>query len=270
MTGGSARRGRVFSSFPGRTNNAQQKRHKTQDLCSLLFVAANRHPESLTMHNSEASDHDGSEKKDNDATSGSEGDHPIAKRETVAVGRLKVIVALVLIVSTIAVATIVYKYLSLSEESRFREKFRDDGYKIFTSIGASLDKTFGMLDATSVMLVTHAKETNQTWPFVTMADFGIRVAKLLLLTDVILVTALPVVSPAERRKWEAYSVAHDYWVNDCVSVQKSWDWYRGPLEHHTTKTRAIHDDGIVLPYNHRYNTVVIPAPPVFSFDSRLT
>jgi hypothetical protein len=219
------------------------------------------------MDHSEASEHDESEKKDNDAASASEGDHPIAKRESAAVGRLKVIVALVLIVSTVAVATIVYKYLSLSEEARFRDKFRDDGYKIFSSIGASLDKTFGMLDATSVMLVTHAKETNQTWPFVTMSDFGIRVAKLLLLTDVIIVTALPLVTPEMRRKWEAYSVAHDYWVDDCVSVQETWDWYRGPLEHHKTKTRAIHDDGIVLPYNHRYSTVVIPARTLSSFDS---
>jgi hypothetical protein len=219
------------------------------------------------MHHSEASDHDGSEKKDNDSTSANESDHPIAKRESANVGRLKVIVSMVLIVSTIAVATIVYKYLSRSEEARFREKFSDNGYKILTSIGASLDKTFGMLDATSVILVTHAKETNQTWPFVTMADFGIRVAKLLLLTDVILVTALPVVTPEKRRKWEAYSVAHDYWVNDCVSVQQTWDWYRGPLEDHETKTRAIHDDGIVLPYNHRYSTVAIPAQTLSSFDS---
>jgi hypothetical protein len=218
------------------------------------------------MHHSEASDHDGSEKRDNDSISANEGAHPIAKRETVAVGRLKVIVSLVLIVSTVAVATFVYKYLSRSEEARFREKFRDDGYKIYSSIGASLDKTFGMLDATSVMLVTHAKETNQTWPFVTMSDFGIRVAKLLLLTDVILVTALPVVTPDQRRKWEAYSVAHDYWVDDCVSVQETWDWYRGPLERHETKTRVIHDDGIVLPYDHRYRTVVIlviPSPALF-------
>jgi hypothetical protein len=176
----------------------------------------------------------------------------IAKSETKNVGRLKVIVAFVLIASTIAVATIVYRYLSRNEETKFRDQFNDDGRKILASIGASLDKSFGMMDNLAVMIVANAKETNQTWPFVTLPNYGIRAAKLLLLMDAVLLTFLPVVSADNRRQWEAYAVDNNDWVNDCVSIQKSWDWYNGPIVDHEEEFGVIQDSNGDLPYNVRY------------------
>jgi hypothetical protein len=194
---------------------------------------------------SHGTDEDGFECKE------TEGRTTIAKSETKNVGRLKVIVAFVLIASTIAVATVVYRYLSRNEETKFRDQFNDDGHKILASIGASLDKTFGMMDNLAVMIVANAKETNQTWPFVTLPNFGIRMAKLLLLTDIPVIGFLPVVTPHNRKEWEAYASEKDDWVNECVSVQKSWKWYRGPLDHHDKKIKNISVNGDVLPSNHR-------------------
>jgi hypothetical protein len=195
---------------------------------------------------SHGTDEDGFECKEK------EGGTTIAKSETKNVGRLKVIVAFVLIASTIAVATIVYVYLSRSEETKFQDQFNDDGHKIFASIGASLDKTFGMMDNLAVMLVAHAKETNQTWPFVTLPNYGIRAAKLLLLTDALSLSFLPVVSPDNRRKWEAYSLDNNDWVNDCVAMQESWDWYNGPILYDGEEFGVIQDSYDDLPYNVRY------------------
>jgi hypothetical protein len=219
----------------------------------MLLAATNRHPESQSdvIRRSEDSDSDGSENKDNRSTCTNEQDNAIAKHESVAVGRLKVIVALVLTVSTVFVATIVYKYLSRNEVAKFHDRFKEDANKVFASIGANLDKTFGMLDSAALLLVAHAKETNQTWPFVTMPNFGIRMAKLLLLTDIPVIGFLPVVTPHNRKEWETYASEQDDWVNECVSVQKSWKWYRGPLDHHDKTIGNISVNGDVLPSNHR-------------------
>jgi hypothetical protein len=219
----------------------------------MLLAATDRHPgsQSDVIRRSQDSDNDGSDSKDNHSTGTNEEDNAIAKHESIVVGRLKVVVALVLIVSTVAVTAIVYEYLSRSEVAKFHERFKDDAYKVFASIGANMDKTFGVLDAAALTLVSHAKETNQTWPFVTMPSFGIHMAKLLLLTDVPVIGFLPIVTPHNRREWETYASEHDDWVNECVSVQKTWKWYRGPLDHHEKKIKTIHVSGEVLPSNHR-------------------
>jgi hypothetical protein len=175
----------------------------------------------------------------------------IAKNETKNVGRLKVVVASVLIVTTIAVATIVYLYLSRNEHASFHNQFHGDGSKIFASIGASMDKTFGVMDNMAVMLVAHAKETNLTWPFVTLPNYGIRAAKLLLVTDALSMSFLPVVSADQRRTWESYSLDND----DCVSMQESWDWYNGPILYDGEEYGVIRDSYDALPYNVRYYAV---------------
>jgi type II secretory pathway pseudopilin PulG len=134
----------------------------------------------------------------------------IAQKETKVVGCLKIVVLLVLAISATIVATTVHSYLSRAEQAKYEAAFQDAGSKIFQAIGTSLDKSFGLLDSLAVLYVSYAKMSNQTWPFVTMPDFAIRLAKILPLTDAIAVNVLPVVTAENREKWEAYSVANDY------------------------------------------------------------
>jgi hypothetical protein len=70
-----------------------------------------------------------------------------------------------------------------------------------------------------VSLVSSAKAQNEEWPFVTIADYGVRVAKMLPLTDAFWTTVLPVVAPTDKEKWENYSRAHDGWVEENFHVQ---------------------------------------------------
>jgi hypothetical protein len=85
---------------------------------------------------------------------------------------------------------------------------------------------------------------------VTLPNFAVQAAKLLRLTDVMYINVLPIVHPNERVQWEKYSVWHDYWVNQSMAVQETWDGYYGPVIYDWEPTPEIH--GIAdIPYNLR-------------------
>lgn len=185
---------------------------------------------------------------------GSEKQGEIAKNETKAVLHLKFVVLIVLVCSAICVAVIVYKYTAGSEESLFEYQFRDDSSKVLEAIGSSLDKTLGTFDSLAVTLVSSARAANESWPFVTLPDFGVRVSKLLPLSNAVSINVLPVVTPGQRLAWEEYSLQNDRWVNESVAIQETWKDYHGPLIYDWEPNAVMHDDFDDLQYNLRYET----------------
>jgi hypothetical protein len=177
-----------------------------------------------------------------------EDDHGIGKQETKAVFRIKMVVMAVLLLCTTIVATSVYLHLSHTEETKFLHSFADDGKKIVDAIGVSLDKTLGVLDSLAILFVSYSRSSNQKWPFVTMPDFAVRMAKLLPLTDAISVNMLPIVIPHDRKKWEAYTTESDDWINEGMRLQENWDFYHGPTVYNGTRYDIVHSDYSNLPY----------------------
>jgi hypothetical protein len=110
----------------------------------------------------------------------------------------------------------------------------------------------GLLDSLSVLFVSFSRITNQTWPYVTMPDFAVRMAKILPLTDAISVNLLPIVHASDRREWEEYSVANDQWVDQGMALQDEWDGYYGPKGiYNGKKNNVLHTDFEPLPYSVR-------------------
>jgi hypothetical protein len=182
--------------------------------------------------------------------SGGEERPVLAKRETSTVVRFKALLVLVLVASTVGAALAVHRYTHCNEMKQFKERFQVDAAKVQEAIGSSMDKTLGALDSLSVTLVSFANNTNATWPFVTLPNFAVQAAKLLRLTDVMYINVLPIVHPKQRVAWETYSVQHDYWVNQSMAVQETWDGYYGPVIYGWEPTAEIH--GIAdIPYNQR-------------------
>ena len=97
----------------------------------------------------------------------------IAKRESNIVFGMRLVVFIVLIASTTALAIRVHKYLDNVERDEFREEFDSAATKVFQSMGTSIDLTLGAIDALAVSFISFARATNQTWPFVTMDDFAL-------------------------------------------------------------------------------------------------
>jgi hypothetical protein len=179
-------------------------------------------------------------------------EHRIGKRETVAVTRLRLVVVLVLVISTVAASFSIHSYLTRSETERFESQFHDDSHKILEATGSTLDKTLGLLDSIAVLYVSEADFTNQSWPFVTMPNFAVRMAKVLPLTDAIIINVLPYVKNELRAEWEAYTVSQHGWVEQSMKIQDHWEGYYGPIVYNSPPNGVLHSDFADLPYNETY------------------
>ena len=188
----------------------------------------------------------------NDQAEDERQDDPIAKRETRAVMNLKVLVAFVLLCCTVGTAYAVYHFATEAEESKFEAQFEDDAHKVLEAIGSHLDIAFGSLDALFVSMLSFAQATNQSWPFVTIPDFGIRSAKIRSMSGLIYITHLPLVTPENRLDWEAYSIEHGGWVNESMKIQENHDQYYGPVIYDFELYGVIHGDFADVPYSTRY------------------
>jgi hypothetical protein len=71
-------------------------------------------------------------------------------------------------------ATATYFITSTTERAQFDAAFQDSGAKVLDSIGKSVYRSCGALDAFASHLVSHVRDTNQTWPFVLYPDFALR------------------------------------------------------------------------------------------------
>jgi hypothetical protein len=192
----------------------------------------------------------GSSRSDKKARHSDEEAPPVlAKKETAAVVRLKVIVVFVLVAFTTLVSTVVYFYLSSSEQEQFESQYHDDSRKVLQGMGISLDQTLGSFDGLAVALVSQARETNQSWPFVTVPDFAVRMSKLLPLTKAININILPIVTPEQRSDWEEYTVQNDDWINQGMAVQEAWYGYYGPVIYNGTQFGTVHGDFGDIPLN---------------------
>jgi hypothetical protein len=152
----------------------------------------------------------------------------IGSNESKDIHRFKVIVMLVLLALAIVSSSCVVVFIKKAEQDRFENQFHDDALKVLESVRNSIDNTLMPMDNLAVALVSHAKARGDEWPFVTIEDFAVRIAKVLPLTDAIWITVLPVVTPDKRLQWENYSRTHDNWVVESLAVQDTWELYFGP------------------------------------------
>ena len=150
------------------------------------------------------------------------------KKESSDIKRFKVIVLLLILVLAVVASTCVLVFTNKSEQSQFEASFQQDALKVLEAIRNSIDNTLMPLDNLAVALVSHAKANNLTWPFVTLDDFGIRIAKVLPLTDAIFITVLPAVTPENRLQWENYTHTHHGWIDEALHIQDTWELYYGP------------------------------------------
>jgi len=125
------------------------------------------------------------------------------------------------------VAALVNYYTSSSERAQFESSFAMDAQKVLQGIGTSLAYTLGGADAMVVSMVSYANATNQTWPFVTIPDFGVRADKIMGLTNAVYISMLMYVAPGQRYQWQNYSAKHGkQWVEQTLELQKRENMYQ--------------------------------------------
>ena len=238
---------------------------------------------------------DGTNKQPKKNGNGNGDDNAIlSQKENRSVLCVRLAVLFVLLASTIAVAAIVYKYITNSELVEFETQFDADATKILTSLGAKFDLTLGAIDAFVVSIVSYAADTNSTFPFVTLPHFAVRAKKIQSLSDAVYLNVYMVVDNTikedgknQRDAWEEYTAKHNYWVNESIQIQAEDETFHGRLNHTFTTLDVVHDDFLTpLPYPGDANYTearstlmpiwqaypVVPSVwgyPVYNWDSKL-
>lgn len=186
----------------------------------------------------------------------------IANRETKVVFGMRVLVLLVLVACTVLLSYFVHDYLSTAEIDEFHEEFVSDATKVLQTFGLSLDQTLGALDAFAVATVSHARDTNQSWPFVTVPDFAIRATKTKRLAKAAYVALYTFVKGNQRSEWQNYTELEGIdWVNQSVILQSQDPHYYGPNYFDFYTVDYIHDyDEEPMPEGNLYMPIWQNAP----------
>lgn len=167
----------------------------------------------------------------------------IAEAEARVVWRLRALVLISLLLSAVASSFGVLYYLRSSETAEFEDSFNSDAGKLLQTIGTVLDNTLGATDAFIVKLVSYAKASNSSWPYVTMPYFALHATKVLKLSQGIHLGMKHIVYENQRETWETYSEQEHGWIQDSLDIQEQLDDWRVPIirEFNTT-------GGIVTPF----------------------
>jgi hypothetical protein len=98
----------------------------------------------------------------------------------------------VLVTCAVGVACVVYFQTSNTEKTQFEEEFSDDSAKVFEALGSNRDLSLRAVDAfIVVVIVSFARFSNSTWPFVTVPDFVLEDATALLTSVSLLSSSSP-------------------------------------------------------------------------------
>jgi hypothetical protein len=172
------------------------------------------------------------------------GQTTIVQRESKQLLVIRLFFLLLLIVFAVGVAVGAFFYVSGTEQDDFEYKFRSSSSKVLEAIGITLDQTLGSIDAFASGMVSIAKSTNQSWPFVTIPNFAVRAAKILDLSKGVVIISSMFVSHSNRELWQNYSLKNDWWVDETISVQEKAlnRFYFGEITKEWEPYGVIHDD----------------------------
>mmetsp|Transcript_24295 Transcript_24295/g.59496 ORF Transcript_24295/g.59496 Transcript_24295/m.59496 type:complete len:1200 (-) Transcript_24295:66-3665(-) len=129
----------------------------------------------------------------------------------------------VLLVVAYVVAMTVYVSLKEGEQLAFESKFQDQAAQLGQSLGAELAVKLQALDALSVSVATYAESQGNTWPNISMPEFGYRSASTLKIGRAISVGLHPIVKREQLSGWQEYSSGHDQsWRQEGFVFQESF------------------------------------------------
>ena len=136
----------------------------------------------------------------------------------------------------------------------------------------TLDRTLEAVDSFVVTTASYAEATNSSWPFVTIPNFAVRIAKIRTLAKAVYVGQLQYVSEDQRRAWQNYSMQHSSWVEQSIAIQKEDKTYRGKIIEDYNKSEIIYGNYGDVPYGQGsylpiwQSAPVVPIYPPFNWD----
>ena len=145
----------------------------------------------------------------------------LAKGETKVVRFLRAVVLLVLVVTATVVSFVVYRYTSDQERDEFLNSFNNHATKIVESLKINTASQMTAVDNFSTAMTNSAKETNSTWPFVTVPNFSTLARSTLSEVKALSILVNVVVRQEEREEWNKYVATHHGWKEEDIAFQAS-------------------------------------------------
>lgn len=136
----------------------------------------------------------------------------LAKRETKAVFRLRLLVFLALMLACLAVSTIVYQITMRSEWNEYETQFEGAAEKVLETFLDVARGRLGIIASLAVTLTSSASDQQQEWPFVTMSNFQQRAAAIRDHSGAVYIHINPFVMEGDRKNWEEFLVGDGAYI----------------------------------------------------------
>eukprot|EP00980_Cylindrotheca_fusiformis_P013555 scaffold3456_cov112-Cylindrotheca_fusiformis.AAC.1 len=147
----------------------------------------------------------------------------VAKREEANVLRARGLVALILLLAVVSVATTTNLIIRQQERSEFETKFAGYATQILTASGSHLRQFFQALDSFASSIGAQAATDhalrNTSWPFYRMPEWSVQAQKLAQLTSVneTLIAFAPIVQENERDEWNRFATEQNpLWYQESI------------------------------------------------------
>ena len=130
----------------------------------------------------------------------------LAKAETQAVWRVRIVMMFILLSMTIAISVVTYRYSRQVEQDEFTSHYESVSLTLVENFHDSFERRLAALDGLSSAITSHAKSSGSTFPNVTMPDFEVLGATARIQADSAYIIWLPLVTDDTRAGFEAYAV----------------------------------------------------------------
>ena len=161
----------------------------------------------------------------------------IAVSETRLVVLLRCALVIILVALTLLVSLFVYRMTKHDERDRFENFVHEQSSRIVESINHSVSMRLGAINAMATAITSHARATQQVFPFVTVPDFEVRGSALRVLAESHVIHYMPVVSDANRIAWENYALEHRSQIEDAFTSDAQQRTRQDEQLHFNTRRR---------------------------------
>lgn len=182
------------------------------------------------------SSHPSNSQKENSSESST-----LAKAETRAVNRTKMLVLFVLFCAAAAVAIATYILARHSENQVFEQKFHDFAIEIEDLVHHEARNVFLTVQSFSTTITSYALASRAEWPFVSLPHFEQRGIEMNALSNSILLSFSPYVdTKLHEQRWGLYTSYMQKWIQQGVDF--NYDLHKDYLESHNKQIDPIFAD----------------------------
>ena len=119
---------------------------------------------------------------------------------------LRVLVLVLLLVTAALTSVGVYLYTSNEEKQNFEVGYQANAERIIESFHDAVVRRLGAINSMATAITSHALDTKQTFPLVTVPHWGIRGSDLRAQADAAIIHWMPLVTDDTRVEWEEYTL----------------------------------------------------------------